>query len=107
MASLSWSVCNIDMYQIVRTKDFEKSYKKIQRSGTLKAKTKANLSEVVTLLALGKTLPAEYEDHQLGGELKAYRECHIKGDLLLVYQKNKSELVLILVDIGTHSYLGL
>ena len=95
------------MYQIVRTKDFEKSYKRIQRSGTLKSKAKSDLSHVITLLAGGKELPAEYKDHQLSGELKKYRECHIKGDLLLVYQIRKSELFLVLVDFGTHSYLDL
>lgn len=95
------------MYQIVRTKDFDKSYKRIQRSGTLKAKVKDSLLEVIALLASGKTLPSEYKDHQLSGELKKYRECHLKGDLLLVYQVRKSELLLILVDVGTHSYLNL
>lgn len=95
------------MYQIVRTKDFEKSYKRIQRSGTLKSKVKDDLAEAITLLALGEKLPAGYKDHQLFGELRKYRECHIKGDLLLVYQIRKSELLLILVDIGTHSYFDL
>jgi len=52
-------------------------------------------------------LPEEFDDHQLTGNLKNYRECHIKGDLLLVYQVQKTELILILVDVGTHSYLNL
>ena len=57
------------------------------------------------MLAQGKKLPPEYKDHQLQGELQHYRECHIKGDLLLVYQIRKAELLLVLVEIGTHSYL--
>lgn len=65
------------------------------------------LEDVITTLASGKKLPKEYKDHQLEGELRHYRECHIKGDLLLVYQILKGELLLILVNIGTHSYLGL
>jgi mRNA interferase YafQ len=56
------------------------------------------------LLAHGKKLPTEYKDHQLRGELEQYRECHIKGNLLLIYQLRKMEL--LLVDIGTHSYFG-
>lgn len=34
-----------------------------------------------------------------------YRECHIKDDLLLIYYKDKTVLVLVLVDIGTHHQL--
>jgi mRNA interferase YafQ len=94
------------MYLISRTKGFEKSYKKIKKSGRLKRQAKESLTEAIDTLAEGKKLPAEYKDHQLRGELEQYRECHIKGDLLLVYQIRKKELLLILVDIGTHSYLG-
>lgn len=94
------------MYLISKTKDFEKSYKKIKKSGTLRRQTEENLIEAIDTLAAGKKLPAEYKDHQLRGELEQYRECHIKGDLLLVYQIRKKELLLILVDIGSHSYLG-
>ena len=95
------------MYRVVRTKDFEKSYKKIKRSGKLNPKAKENLEEAISALAMGKKLPSEYKDHQLDGELKHYRECHVRGDLLLVYQLRKEELLLVLVDVGTHSYLGL
>lgn len=94
------------MYFVIRIKDFEKSYTKIKRSGKLKKQAREKLEEVITFLTLGKKLPAEYRDHQLKGELCAYRECHIKGDLLLVYQIRKDELLLVLVGVGTHSYLG-
>jgi mRNA interferase YafQ len=94
------------MYFISRTKDFEKSYKKIKNSGKLKHQAEESLMEAIDALAQGKKLPREYKDHQLRGELKHYRECHIQGDLLLVYQIREKELLLILVDIGTHSYLG-
>lgn len=95
------------MYLISRTKDFEKSYKRIKSSSKLKRRTKEDLEEAIDTLAQGKKLAAQYKDHQLRGELEAYRECHIKGDLLLVYQIRKEELLLILVELGTHSYLGL
>jgi mRNA interferase YafQ len=62
------------------------------------------LIEAIDLLAAGKELPAAYRDHQLNGELRQYRECHIRGNLLLVYQVRENELMLVLVDIGTHSY---
>jgi len=57
------------------------------------------------LLVEGKSLPMSYADHQLSGELQQYRECHIKGNLLLEYEYRDDMLVLILVDIGSHSQL--
>ena len=45
--------------------------------------------------------------HSLSGQLKKYRECHVKGDLLLVYEiraKNGDEAI-VFVRAGTHSDL--
>jgi mRNA interferase YafQ len=93
------------MYIVLRTKKFQKSLKKVVESGYLKNREDAE--KVVCLLKEGKKLPQKYKDHQLKGELKDYRECHIKGDLLLVYKIIENELVLVLVNIGSHSELGL
>ena len=60
---------------------------------------------VIDLLSAGKNLPILYKDHKLGGELLNCRECHIKGDLLLIYKIEKENLILVLVDIGSHSQL--
>lgn len=95
------------MYLISRTKDFEKSYKKLKQSGKLKKQTKDSLLNAIDVLASGNTLPSEYKDHKLKGELSHYRECHIRGNLLLVYRIQKERLLLVLVDIGTHSHLGI
>ena len=48
-------------------------------------------------------LEDKYKDHQLKGNMKDFRECHIKPDLLLVYMIEDN--VLKLVDIGSHSEL--
>lgn len=93
------------MYSIIRTRDFEKSYKKIKRSGYLKAQIKNKLEETIEILASGQRLSMAHQDHRLMGDLQHYRECHIKGDLLLIYQIRKEELLLILVDLGAHSSL--
>ena len=95
------------MYNVVRTKDFEKSYGKIKHSGKLKPQVQESLREVIKLLGNQDKLPSIFKDHQLHGEMQEYRECHIKGNLLLVYQIKKEELVLVLIEIGTHSYLKL
>ena len=67
--------------------------------------TRYKMGEEVRTLARGDTLPLNRCDHQLTGELKQYRECHVKNDILLVYQKHEDILVLLLVDLGTHEDL--
>ena len=49
-------------------------------------------------------LPANWKDHQLKGNMKRCRECHIggAGDWLLVYQKREIEMILYLFGTGTH-----
>ncbi|OGG47398.1 hypothetical protein A2671_01105 [Candidatus Kaiserbacteria bacterium RIFCSPHIGHO2_01_FULL_49_13] len=93
------------MYLIVASRDYKKSFAKLKASGKLKRQALDSLEEAVNTIANGKKLPPGYQDHQLSGELKRYRECHIKGDLRLQYQLHKQELILVLIDIGTHSAL--
>jgi mRNA interferase YafQ len=92
------------MYQIKKTRLFEKSFRKIRNSGVKRTVLK-DLSFIVDLLASGKNLPIQYKNHKLGGELSDCQECHVKGDLLLIYKVEKENLILILVDIGSHSQL--
>ncbi|NCS99203.1 type II toxin-antitoxin system YafQ family toxin [Candidatus Parcubacteria bacterium] len=93
------------MYIVVRTKKFKKALNKINRSGYLK--NREDLERVVYLLKKDQKLPLKYKDHQLKGEFKEYRECHIKGDLLLIYKIVEDELILVLINIGSHSSLKL
>ncbi len=90
------------MYLKFYTKQFQKSFNKILRSGKIK---RDDVDFVVDILASGKSLDATYKDHALHGEYDGYRECHIRGDILLVYRIENKKLVLILFNIGTHSEL--
>ncbi|NCU28562.1 MAG: type II toxin-antitoxin system YafQ family toxin [Candidatus Moranbacteria bacterium] len=90
------------MYFIYHTKQFKKSLNKILTSGKVKIK---DIEIVVDMSSSGKKLPIKYSDHDLKGEYFGYRECHIKADLLLVYKIEKDQLVLVLVDISSHSDL--
>lgn len=92
------------MYIIKRTKSFAQSFKKLFYSGINK-KNRDIIEFVIDTIASGQVLNKKYRDHQLSGDLKAYRECHILNDLLLIYKIDKNELVLVLVDIGSHSQL--
>ncbi len=87
-------------YRIFITKGYRSSYKRISRHKYFDLEL---VEKVIDQLANGKVLSPKYKDHQLTGSLKEYRECHIKNDLLLMYQKQDEMLILSLVDIGTHS----
>ncbi len=93
------------MYEIRKTKDFEKSYKNIQRSGKLTNSIQKDLETVIIFLKENKSLPEKFKGHQLKGKLKEYRECHVRPDLLLIYKILENELLLVLVDVGSHSYI--
>jgi|AntRauTorckE6833_2_1112554.scaffolds.fasta_scaffold26295_3 mRNA interferase YafQ len=90
------------MYQIVQTKKFTKSLKRLVGGG-LKKSVQKDIQIVIDVIASGKKLAVGYRDHQLRGKLSDYRECHIQGDLLLVYQIVDREVVLLLIDLGSHN----
>ena len=92
------------MYRIRRLKDFEVSIQRLKLSG-IKTSLRDKIERTIDLLAKGQKLLAGYKDHKLHSELSEYRECHITGDLLLIYKIEKNELILVLVNIGSHSEL--
>ena len=59
--------------------------------------------EVVDMLLDGETLPPKYNDHPLYGGRRGYRDCHIKGDWVLIYKIDKDVLTLVLAETGTHT----
>jgi len=88
-------------YRPVESSLFKKTRKLAQKRGL----DMSLLQEAIILLAKGGQLPAKYRDHQLKGRLSAFRECHIKGDWLLVYRIIEDKLILSLHSTGTHSDL--
>lgn len=89
------------MYRIRPSVKFQKDLKRIQKRGydiTL-------LKDVLNLLVNGKILPIKYKDHNLSGNFKGCRECHITPDWLLIYEISDDELILYLTRTGTHSDL--
>ncbi|MGD0436939.1 MAG: type II toxin-antitoxin system YafQ family toxin [Bryobacteraceae bacterium] len=78
---------------------FRRDVKRAQKRG----KDMTKLRDVVLLLMEGGPLPPRFKDHSLGGEWKAYRDCHIEPDWLLLYKIDGDDLHL--VRIGTHSDL--
>lgn len=90
------------MYFVYPLKDYKKSLEKIVRSGKIDIEEVDNIVEIISS---GKKLSQKHKDHALKGDWKGYRECHIRPDVLLIYKKEEEKLILILVDIGSHSSL--
>ena len=88
-------------YTIKHSKAFKKALKKLKND----SKALAELEFVVDKLANDEKLAPKYQDHQLTGDLKAYRECHIRPNLLLIYEKQDDILILTCVNLGSHSRL--
>ena len=86
-------------FKLVRANSFKRSFKKLK----LTDDEESNYIEIIYKLLNDEELEAKYKDHPLKGNLKEFRECHIKPDLLLMYRINDD--VLELVDIGSHSEL--
>lgn len=61
------------------------------------------LQHVIDILRIPEVLPAKNSDHNLSGNYKGHRECHVMPDWLLIYKQTDSELQL--VRTGTHSDL--
>ena len=89
-------------YGIRKTARYRKSLKKMLKRG----KDIKKISAVVRILAMGETLPPQYRDHALSGDLEGLRDCHIENDWVLLYfYTTTGELVLMLSDTGTHADL--
>ena len=88
-------------YEIERTPTFKKDFKLAQKQGLDLNK----LKEIIILLANGEPLPPKNKDHQLKGNYKGHRECHIEPDWLLIYKIQDDMLILTLVRTGSNSKL--
>ena len=87
---------------IRQTSRYKKSLKKMLKRG----KDINKITAVVRTLAMGDTLPPQYKDHALSGDLEGLRDCHIENDWILLYfYSTDGELILTLTDTGSHSDL--
>ncbi|MGN1406525.1 MAG: type II toxin-antitoxin system YafQ family toxin [Erysipelotrichaceae bacterium] len=88
-------------YEVQFTSQFKKDLKLAKKQN----KNLFKLFEVIEILANGGVLDAKYKDHNLTGNYKGTRECHVEPDWLLIYEIRGDILVLILYRLGTHSEL--
>jgi len=92
------------MREIERTSRFKRDYKREAR-GRHRSTLAEILAVLLRLLANDAPLPERYRDHALSGEWSGYRDCHLRPDLVLIYEKPDAE-TLRLIRLGSHSELG-
>ncbi len=89
------------MYKLKVTGEFKQDLKRCRKRGLLLDE----LWEVIDKLLNGETLEDKYRVHLLHGDRKGQWECHIQPNWLLIWEQNDQELILIMLNTGTHSDL--
>jgi len=87
------------------TGQFKRDYRR-EAKGRHRATLDTDLHAVLSLLLADQAPEPRHRDHALTGDWKDHRDCHVKPDLVLIYQKPDTGS-LRLVRLGSHSELGL
>lgn len=82
------------------THQFKKDYRQVKYSGRYDIK---EVDEIITKLINRVPLELRNCDHELTGNYKGIRECHIFPDLLLMYRYINSGIIFI--RLGSHAEL--
>ncbi len=93
------------MRRVKSTRRFQRDFRKLRR-GEHASHIEDTLLTALKLLSADAVLPDRYTDHQMKGEYRDCRDCHLRGDLVLIYRKT-GEDILELVRIGSHASLEL
>jgi mRNA interferase YafQ len=93
------------MRTIEWTTQFKRDFKR-ETKGLYRTTLDDDLFPIVERLANDLPLDSRYRDHPLTGDWNDHRDCHIKPDLVLIYQK-PDPTTMRLVRLGSHSELGL
>ena len=93
------------MRAIERTRRFKRDYRRESR-GRHRSDLDEHLTTVVHVLANDTPLDPRHHDHALGGQWSEFRDCHLKPELVLIYQKPDPR-TLRLIRIGSHAELGI
>lgn len=88
-------------YELELTHQYLKDLKLARKRGLDENK----LNEIILKLIKGEELPPKNRDHNLSGDYKGFRECHISPDWLLIYGRDITVKIVTLIRTGTHSDL--
>ena len=87
---------------VAKARQFAKDWQRLSHSGRYDMR---RLKEAMLLLIAAEgPLPPEYLDHELTGEWNGFRECHIGGDFLLIYDLREDGLI-VFTRTGSHADL--
>lgn len=89
------------MRAIERTTRFKRDYKREKKTNS---DLDRDLLDVIEMLSSDADLPERLRDHALTGEWKGFRDCHVRPDLVLIYEKVGPD-ILSLARLGSHSEL--
>ncbi|MBF0288291.1 MAG: type II toxin-antitoxin system YafQ family toxin [SAR324 cluster bacterium] len=87
------------MLNIFYTSQFKKDYKRVKKQH----KDLSKIQHVIECLVNEEPLDPKYKDHQLVGNWKQHKECHVEPDWLLIYRISGGNLYL--ERTGSHSEL--
>ena len=88
-------------YELHVTSQFKRDLKRCKRRWL----PLDELWSVIGRLLNGEALEEKYHAHILTGDRKGQWECHIQPDWLLIWEQRDQELILIMLNTGTHSDL--
>jgi mRNA interferase YafQ len=86
---------------INRTRSFKRDTKRIVKTLGLE-NTERMIADILTSIITGSLQP-KHRDHSLTGEWQGCRDCHVKSDLLIIYEIINDTLTLH--RLGSHSEL--
>lgn len=89
------------MYTIKFTGVFKRQMKLCERRGY----DMELLREAIRILSTEGKLPEKYLPHVLHGDRNGQWECHIQPNWLLVWEQHDQELILVMLNTGTHADL--
>ena len=83
------------------TTKFKRDYRREKRSDPA---LDDDLGPIIDMLLSDADLLDRLRDHPLQGEWRGFRDCHVRPDLVLIYEKIGLD-TLSLVRLGSHSEL--
>ena len=90
--------------RIERSKAFKRDFKRELK--TYGSGLSEILDDVLAMLIMDGKLPDRYHNHKLSGVWDSLSECHLKPDLLLIYEiipESADDGCLYLSRLGSHS----
>ncbi len=93
------------MRAIKQSSAFKKDFRRVKANPRYTKIVDERLKTALEVLCNDQPLPKSFRDHDLIGNWRNFRECHLTPDLLLIYCQTSDGLKLQLARIGSHGEL--